>query len=115
MKRLRRIPPLFRFLAANCIAGIVTSWLFLGGIVWLDVGGLYQLLSRSPDAGVAIAVLAVGFAVTFGSAAMATAVWLMPYGDGQGGKGDRRRVRLLPTLQLAPVHSGPTSPTPLPR
>lgn len=86
MTRLTRIPILFRFLAVNCAAGIAASWLFLAGIIWFDVGGLGGMLANSPDRYVALGLLLSGFAVTFGSAAMATAVWLMPYGESGGGR-----------------------------
>lgn len=87
MTTWKRIPPLFRFLALNCVAGIAASWLFLAGLLWLDTGGLRTLLTGSPDGAIAIALLAGGFAVTFGSAAMGTAVWLMPYDRGRTGGG----------------------------
>lgn len=115
MKNAARNPPLFRLLAINCLAGIVTSWLFLAGIIWLDVGGLHQLLSRSSEAGVAIAVLAAGFAVTFGSAAMGTAVWLMPYGDGDGETGKRARPPVAPGTEPVPVRAVRVPPKPRPR
>lgn len=105
MTRWFRIPPLFRFLGLNCAAGIAASWLFLAGIVWLDVGGLGGMLANSPDRYVALGLLLGGFAVTFGSAAMATAVWLMPYGEGGSGTTVRMKPAAPEIGGAVPVRS----------
>lgn len=110
MKTWIRIPPLFRFLAVNCIIGIAASWLFLAGFLWLDISGLGSLLLNSPDGAIALALLAVGFSVTFGSASMATAVWLMPYDQDNGGRTLRFRPVRPATLHPVLVRADRTSP-----
>ncbi|MGI9413106.1 MAG: hypothetical protein ACR2PM_05525 [Hyphomicrobiales bacterium] len=72
------------YLLVNCAAGIAASWLLLAGLMWFDTAGISSLVSRSPDGVMAFALLAGGFAVTFGSAAMATAIMLQPYDCGGG-------------------------------
>jgi hypothetical protein len=110
MKRWSEVPPLFRFLAVNCFIGIAASWLFLAGFLWLDISGLRGLLANSPDGAVALALLAGGFAVTFGSASMATAVWLMPYDADHGGRTLRFRPQRPATLRPVPVRADRTTP-----
>lgn len=65
-------------LARNAALGILVGWLLLAGIVALDVGGIRSLLARSEEAWLWLLLAAGGFAVTFGSLAMATAIFLLP-------------------------------------
>ncbi|MGI9373077.1 MAG: hypothetical protein ACR2OJ_11325 [Hyphomicrobiales bacterium] len=80
------MPRLFRFLLLNISVGVVASWLLLAGLLFADVWGLGGLVARSSDGILAIAMLAIGFAITFGSASVATAVLVMRYehDDDQG-------------------------------
>jgi hypothetical protein len=72
----RRFPrtPLFRLLAINLAAGIAVAALLVGGLLWLDPGGLRHLILADRAPGIALGLLLFGFVVTFGSAAMGTAI-----------------------------------------
>src|SRR6478672_5374928 len=84
--------PLFRLLAINLAAGLLLAVLLVGGLLWLDPGGLRHLIFADRSPGVALGLLLFGFVVTFGSTAMGTAIMAAgrppPNNDGpRGGKG----------------------------
>lgn len=66
--------PLFRLLAINLAAGIAVAVLLVGGLLLLNPGGLRHLIFTDRSPGVALGLLLFGFIVTFGSAAMGSAV-----------------------------------------
>ena len=63
--------PLLRLLGVNCVAGIAVAMLAVGGLLTLNPL-LRGLILDGP--GVALALLTGGFAVTFASAVMGSAV-----------------------------------------
>ena len=71
-------PTLILFLIRHCILGIATGWTLLAALVVLDVAHLGKLLLTSEDWLLTLALAAAGFAVTFGSLAMGTAIFLLP-------------------------------------
>ena len=79
--------PLFRLLAINLTIGIGVAVLLLGGLLVLNPGGLRDLIVADREGAVAIVVLLGGFIITFGSAAMGTAIMSI------GGGSDERRQR----------------------
>lgn len=66
------------YLASNAAAGVLVGWLLLAALIRFDVGRIGELLARSDEAWLWLLLAAGGFAVTFGSLAMATAVFLLP-------------------------------------
>ena len=90
------MPQLFKFLLTNAILGIFMSWLLLAGMIYADVWGLGSLVTRSADGMLAVGMLAAGFAITFGGAAVATATLLMRYEhpDDLDGNGTTKTYRL---------------------
>ena len=71
-------PSLIGFLARHCLVGIVTGWVFLAVLILLDVGRLGELLFASENWLLTLLLAAGGFAVTFGSLAMGTAIFMLP-------------------------------------
>ena len=61
-----------RYLIAQFMGGTLTGWLVLGGLLYLDLSGLWTLLSRSDMWLAAIVMLGTAFGMTFGIATMAT-------------------------------------------
>lgn len=55
-----------RFLVARALDGVAAGWAVLLGLVWTDVGRIGTLMDRSDLGELAMAVLALVFAVTFG-------------------------------------------------
>jgi hypothetical protein len=66
--------PLFRMLAINLAAGMALAVLLVGGLLWLNPGGLRHLIFTDRSPGVALGLLLFGFMVTFGSTAMGSAI-----------------------------------------
>jgi hypothetical protein len=67
MEVLRRVLP---DLAAACLGGVVAA----GAMVATDLGSLRHLMAQSQDGWLAGALLAFGFAGTFGAVAVGAAV-----------------------------------------
>jgi hypothetical protein len=68
--------PLFRLLAINLAAGIVLAALLVGGLLALNPFGLRDLILADSSPGTALGLLLFGFVITFGSAAMGTAIMM---------------------------------------
>lgn len=68
--------PLLRLLAINGAAGVALALLALGGLLALN-DQLRSLIFGDRSPGVALALLGAGFAATFTSAAMSSAIMRM--------------------------------------
>ena len=83
LRRLMR-QPLLRLLAGNLAIGAGAAALMLGGLLALNPAHLRELIFADEDAVPALALLLFGLLITFGSAAMGTAVMtLRSRGDEQ--------------------------------
>ncbi len=69
---------LLLFLGRNCVLGILVGWSVLAGLLYFDVAGFGTVLFSAADRWLALGMAAAGFAVTFGSLAMGTAIFLLP-------------------------------------
>ena len=69
--------PLFRLLAINLAMGSALAVFLVGGLLWLDPGGLRHLIFTDRSPGVALGLLLFGFIVTLGSTAMGSAIMAM--------------------------------------
>lgn len=87
--------PLFRLLAINLGIGIVVATLLVGGLLLLNPGGLRHLIFTDRAPWVAIGLLLFGFVVTFGSAAMGSAIMAagLPADENERGGGPGTMVR----------------------
>ncbi|MBI4724777.1 MAG: hypothetical protein HY765_07305 [Rhodomicrobium sp.] len=77
----RALPLLVRFLTVNCTIGVAAGWLLLAALFLTNAAGLRDLILNSDAPGLPLVMLAAGFAITFGSAAMGAAVMMMPFED----------------------------------
>ncbi len=87
--------PLLRLLAVNLAAGCGVALLMLGGLMALNPGNLRGLVLADR---IALMLLAFGFVITFGSAAMGSAVMMLgkerKRGRGRhGGRAEHAPVR----------------------
>ncbi len=74
-----RLPHMIRFLAGHCALGVSIGVVTACLLVWLNVGGLGQLITGDgARRWVALGLLGFGFAITFGSLAMGSALFLLP-------------------------------------
>ena len=86
--------PLLRLLAVNLAIGISVAVLMLGGLLVLNPLRLRDLILADRAGGAALALLLFGFLITFGSAAMGTAIMMLGRkpASGDGGGGGKRQV-----------------------
>ena len=84
--------PLFRLLAINLAMGTALAVFLVGGLLWLDPGGLRHLIFTDRSPGVALGLLLFGFIVTFGSTAMGTAIMAMGRSEGENDPRDGGRL-----------------------
>ena len=74
-------PRLIRFLLVNCAIGVAGGWTLLAGLLVTNTGNLRTLILDSSSPALPIVLLATGFAITFGSAAMGAAVMMLRNGE----------------------------------
>jgi hypothetical protein len=99
MSRTLLRQPLFRLLAINLAAGICLAMLLIGGLMWVNPGHLRELILADASPGTAFGLLLFGFIITFGSAAMGSAVMAM----GTDWRGGDRGKRIPTGLGLQPI------------
>ena len=95
-RALLRIP-LFRLLAINLAIGACAAAILVGGLLWLNPGHLRELIFADNSPGIALALLLASFLITFGSAAMGSAIMAQGRKEDSGkggGKSDGRGSRL---------------------
>lgn len=73
-----KLPELVRFLIRHALIGIASGWALLFALLWSDAAGLGTLLFASEHWLLTLLLAMGGFAVTFGSLAMGTAIFLLP-------------------------------------
>jgi hypothetical protein len=71
-------PRLLRFLALHALFGTVAGAFFAIFLIVMNVEGLADLLMQGDRAVIGAAMLIGAFGLTFGAAAMGTAVMLLP-------------------------------------
>lgn len=69
---------LLRFLARHALIGIAIGWSILAALLWFDVARLCELWLASEHRLATLLLAMGGFAVTFGSLSMGTAIFLLP-------------------------------------
>ncbi|WP_415184707.1 hypothetical protein [Phaeovulum sp.] len=97
------MPQLVRLYLRNIAIGSCLSVVFVGLLMWFNVGNLWHLISTSDVGMIAVALLVVFNAVVFSGVQFAIAVMRMadPEDGGQGGKRDEIPI----TGDLIPVPS----------
>lgn len=63
----------------HAATGIAVGWTLMLAAIRLDIQGLGRLLESSPDGGLATAILAAAFAITFGSVGIGVGVMSLPW------------------------------------
>ena len=78
IEKRNAIPRVVRLLAINGALGVGVGCAAATGLLMTDAGGLATLMSQTGSYAAAGALLFGGFALTFGSLAMASAIMLLP-------------------------------------
>jgi hypothetical protein len=76
--------PLFRLLAVNLAIGASVALLMVGGLVSLNAFGLRDLILADRSPTTAVGLLLFGFVITFGSAAMGSAIMTLTRSGARG-------------------------------
>jgi hypothetical protein len=97
---LRR-QPLLRLLAINLAIGVAVAVIMLAGLLALSPHRLRDLILADSSAVVAVGLLLFGLLITFGSAAMGTAVMMLGRDDRRDASGGRARGPLLMEVPAA--------------
>ena len=92
--------PLFRLLAINLAMGTTLAVFLVGGLLWLNPGGLRHLIFTDRSPGVALGLLLFGFIVTLGSTAMGSAIMAM--GQREADDDEPRGGRRLVAQEMSP-------------
>ncbi|MEL6370172.1 MAG: hypothetical protein AAFR03_05565 [Pseudomonadota bacterium] len=94
--------PLLRYLAWNLLLGAGAAVAFVVALIAFDLGGFRSLIVASGTPVLATVMLLVALVITWGSAAMGTAIFLLPKDDEEEG-GSRRQSGTWPaTMTNAP-------------
>ncbi|MGL3106697.1 hypothetical protein [Bradyrhizobium sp. BR 1432] len=104
-RALLRIP-LFRLLAINLAIGACAAALLVGGLLWLNPGHLRELIFADRSPGIALALLLACFLITFGSAAMGSAIMAQGRKEERSGH-DRGHGSRLAAQELVPRRRTP--------
>lgn len=90
------MPKLVRLYIVNVAIGFGLSVVFLGGILWMDVGGLRHLILDTPLGYVAGAMMIVANGIIFAGAQFAIAVMRLAEPEDRGPRGGTRAPTLIP-------------------
>jgi hypothetical protein len=106
VRNMRKIlrEPLFRLLLVNLAIGLAAAALLFGGLLLVNPYGLRGLILSDQSPATALIVLLFGFCITFGSAAMGTAI--MALGRDRGAKPGRRRSAPVASAEPVLVRAG---------
>ncbi len=88
------MPRLAKFIFKHLVIGIASGWVILAGILWFNLGGLSGLIFASSINYVALGALTALFAITFGPAAVATAVLMGHEFEDEADKDSGARVHV---------------------
>jgi hypothetical protein len=86
--------PLFRLLAINLVIGAIIAVVMIGGLLMINPLNIRHMIFADREPAAVLAVLVFDFFITFGSAAMGTAV--MALGRGPNGDASVERARMTP-------------------
>ena len=92
-------PPLVRLLAVNLLGGAAAAALMLAGLLALNPQGLRDLILADSGGGVALVMLGCGLLITFGSAAMGTAIMML--GKRRAGSPPRGRAHVAARVRTS--------------
>jgi hypothetical protein len=95
------MPALVRLYVRHVLIGFGLSAVFVTALLWLDIAGLWHLISTSPQGWIAFTMLLVFNGIVFAGVQFAIAVMRMADEDGKG-SGHGTAVG-LPTVAPVPV------------
>lgn len=105
------MPQLVRLYIRNVALGLLLSLVFVGALLWLNVGNLWHLVTSTREGPIAVIMLVMFNAVVFSGVQFGIAVMRMaePEDPGTGGR-KRPEPVAQPTGTLIPVAAGARAP-----
>jgi hypothetical protein len=94
----RIMPKLVRLYLRNVALGFLLAVVFVGLILWLNVGNLWHLVTTSPDGALAVGLLVLFNAIVFSGVQFAIAVMRLAEPEDHGGGNAH-----APIVTVAPV------------
>ncbi|MDG4647445.1 hypothetical protein P6F26_03225 [Roseibacterium sp. SDUM158017] len=82
------MPDHIRFLLRHAAYGAVLAAVFVGALLYLDIGNIWHLVTHTSEGPIALAILYVFFTITLGSAQIGYKI--MTLGDDDEPRGGRR-------------------------
>lgn len=76
-----RIPGLVQMYIRNCLIGFALSATFVAGLLWLDIAGLYGLVTSTSGGLIAVIMLFVFNGLVFAGVQFAISIMLLPRDD----------------------------------
>lgn len=83
------MPPLIRFLLKWSLIGMAAGWLFVGLLLYADLGGVRSLLGRAESPLLWVFVFGFSFGISFAQVTVLAAVLLRDDFGGRGSGNDR--------------------------
>ena len=96
------MPKLIRLYIINVAIGFALALVFVMGVIWFDVGGLWHLVTQTEMGWLAFVMMVVFNGIVFAGVQFAYAIMSMAAPD-DGSKGGKKQGI---TAELAPVHVG---------
>lgn len=87
------MPPLIRFLLKWSLIGMAAGWLFVGLLIYADLGGVKTLLAKAENPFLWVFVLGFSFGISFAQVTVLAAVLLRDDFGGRGPSGNDRLER----------------------
>ncbi|MEM9618784.1 MAG: hypothetical protein AAF936_12560 [Pseudomonadota bacterium] len=97
---------LTRYLLRHLIVGAASGWIFVGALLVFNIAGFRSLTASSSFGALAIVMLLIVMTITWGSAAMGTAIFLLK-DDNTGDDDKSRRTPIALRLEPAPARVSP--------
>lgn len=83
------MPPLIRFVLKWSLIGMASGWLFVGLLLFADIGGVWTLLGKAESPLLWVFVFAFSFGISFAQVTVLAAVLLRDDFGGRGSGNDR--------------------------
>ncbi len=95
------MPIIFRFYLKHCLIGFIVAALFVGGLMYFNVGNLWHLISTSDIGLMAIVVFWILNGIVFAGVQTGVAIMLMTETDEDDGPKGGSVIGLVPLRQEA--------------
>lgn len=97
------MPDHIKLILRHAFFGFLIALVFVGGILYFNVGNLWHLVTNSADGPIAVLMLVVFCTITFGSVQIGYRIMTMGAEDDDEPHGGRRDAIAVPDVVAVPV------------